>query len=850
MEYTHAKDFLIELANNPQTHGWLKDLIIKIVNNNGTISDTELIGSVRQLKTNAASALALPCTNISNHNTDIRLLSLTHHSGVSALANEQTIVFSNDITLLYGKNGSGKSSYFRILNEIIGGNHQTELRPNIYSDTYTPINIELVYTDDTTTKKLLWDGSERAISPLTQSSVFDSNYTKTFLLKRSADSAIILPYGLHLFSALTTAMDNMKGRLQTEIDAVLKTIPQINVEGLSDDVCRILGQQTYRTNQKQYIQDRYSISAEQTSKLQQLGNQLKALKETNFEDKIKLVNSEHSEYISLYQHFISIQDNIQKYTSQIEDIIEKITVTRKAQEEVKSKIAILSEIGNTNTEEWKSFIEAGNSFINSSNLEKDICPYCRQPIINDAVDIIAAYTTYLSDKSYTTLNELLRVKLQLKHNILELSVNYHISEQFKNLIKDRIDGDKLYSKILNILENFALLKNNLLEALEKERNDKITIPESIVSLLSSLSIICSEYKTKSSKLHEELTKKNKMVADLSEQMKPLIERKMISVQKELFINWFQKMQTVEELKKCQTELSTRNISTLAKTASQILVTENLKTKFKEELDMLGLSKLSVELSDAGASRGQSFIQLKLVNNNSVTDVLSEGEQKGVALALFIAERRMQLASNSPIILDDPVNSLDHFITAKLVERLSALDNQVIIFSHDLLLQTSLVNYRGLHECGNNQISSCVKKNKHLFLYSVKSYGRDRKGVITELKQDNVNNNLNCIKQLLDKIPFTKVEELSIGALLRHTIELMVDEKIFNNQVPIKFHGKKNNIQWDQLKKLNPDAVTIDKLKRLFDRLSGGDLHIGVESSENPIDHDEFESIYRELRNLK
>ena len=88
------------------------------------------------------------------------------------------------------------------------------------------------------------------------------------------------------------------------------------------------------------------------------------------------------------------------------------------------------------------------------------------------------------------------------------------------------------------------------------------------------------------------------------------------------------MHKVNELKKCQTELSTRNISTLAKTASQTLVTENLKSKFQEELDALGLKKLYVELSDAGASRGQSFMQLKLVNNNVVTDVLSEGEQKG------------------------------------------------------------------------------------------------------------------------------------------------------------------------------------------------------------------------------
>lgn len=343
MEYTHAKDFLIELANNPQTHGWLKDLIIKIVNSNETIQDTELKGSVDQLKTNASSVLALPSTNKLNQHTDIRLVSLTHYSGVCALKNKQTIVFSNDITLLYGKNGSGKSSYFKILNEIIGGNHQAEVRSNIYSGKREPINVELVYTVGTDTKKLSWNGTARAINPLARSSVFDSNYTKTFLQKRSADSSIVLPYGLHLFSALTTAMDNMKKILQTEIDTIMNNIPKINIDGLSDDVCAILERPTDCTKQKEYIQDRYDISDDQLSKLEHLENQLKALKETNFEDKIKLAISENSEFLSLYNHLTSIQDRIKTYTSKTKDIIEKITATRKMCEEVKSKIEILSE---------------------------------------------------------------------------------------------------------------------------------------------------------------------------------------------------------------------------------------------------------------------------------------------------------------------------------------------------------------------------------------------------------------------------------------------------------------------------------------------------------------------------
>lgn len=823
MTYTHSKDYLIELANNSQTQGWLKDLIIKIINSNGNISDFELTASVTQLKLNTQSELTIPSINVNSAHPNIRFISLIHHTGVCALAEEQRIDFSNDITLLNGKNGSGKSSYFRILNELIGGNHQTEIRSNIYSDIHKPINIELVYSEGDNVKNLSWDGNSRSISPLNLSSVFDSSYTTTFLQKRSADSAIVLPYGLHLFTALTSAMDNIKSRLQTEIDSILRTLPQINKDGLSEEVVRILTQQTYRTTQKNYIQARYVFTNEQSEKLKLQEEKLKVLKETNFEDKIQLASNEQQQYLLILKHLKETENSLQKLHIESQSLVERISIVRKENEVVKQKISILNEIGNTNSKEWKTFIEAGDAFTRSSTLNENVCPYCRQPIVDNAVNIVTAYATYLSDKSIEELKNLKQEKNTLKQRISTVVTNFTISAQFKVLIYTRNSESELYSKISASLRQLDEQKRILSDAVENEQNSNLLVFDSTNVAISAIETICEEYNNTINNLREKLTKKNQTVSELSFQMKPLIEYKLISSQKDLFVEWFEKIDNVNELKKCQLELSTRSISILARTASQTLVTENLKTKFQEELDALGLKKLSVNLTDAGTSRGQAFMQLKLFNNNSVSDVLSEGEQKGVALALFIAERRMQLSQN-PIILDDPVNSLDHFITAKLVERLSRLGNQIIIFSHNLLLQTSLVNLRGIHECGVNQKSSCGKSTKHLFMYSVTSHNRDKKGVITEKKQDNVANNLKKVQNLLNRTPFSDDCSIMVGAILRHTIELIIDEKIFNNQIPVKFHGRKNTIQWEQLKNLNPDVTMIDKLNGLFSRLSGGDLH--------------------------
>lgn len=848
MEYTHSKDFLIELANDIQTSGWLKDLIVKVINNNGIVSDEDILAISIQLKNNEAGVLPIPSYSAPSVQGDIKFISLTHHNGVCALSKDQKISFSDDITLLYGNNGSGKSSYFRIMNEIIGGNNRTEILPNIYSSERPMIDIELEYSEGGNTKSIKWNGHERSIKPLNLSSVFDTSYTKSFLQKRNAEDSIILPYGLHLFASLSENINKIKGLINSDITQLLNGMPNIDITLLSPENAQIISQKKIRKNQRIAIEKQYIFSAEHQELISRFQNELKELQETNFFDKIKLSKNELSLLSNFENHLNTVKDKINNALTQACKLITNIIEAKRNNEETKNKIAILTEIGNTNSEEWRSFISSGKEYSDKSNIEKNLCPYCRQPILDKAEKIITAYSTYLSDKTINILSDLEKIKEKLKEEINRLEIRYQLSDDLVAILNTECkDITKKY--IEDLLQIFDHEKNLLLLAIKNLNSDNISSFE----VPSTFDIISASIKSACEKLNVSITdftkKENDKVEKIKEiqiAIKPLAENRSIQTQKEAFVIWFERLDKIEELKKCLTELSTRNISTLAKNASNTLITENLKSKFQEELDALGLNRLRVSLYE-NASHGKTFMQIKLSCDNSVTDILSEGEQKGVALALFIAERKMQL-SNNPIILDDPVNSLDHFIIAKLIERLSELDNQLIIFSHNLLLQTSLVSLNNVHVCGVNQISSCKKFNKHLYMYSVMSHGINSKGVIHEMKQDNLKTNLNQIKKILQN----KKDEpdcMRLGSKLRHTIELIIDEKIFAGQIPTKFHGKKNSIPWDELKKLNPDSALIENLKKLFSRLSGGNLHNGIEQSENPTSIEELKDIYNQLAKL-
>lgn len=847
MSHAHAKGYLLEVANKPETEGWLKDLIVKIVNNNGTLSDEDLTDTINQLKNGGQSILPMPLAAPSATGHSIRLVSLKHNRGVCALAENQQIQFSKDITLLYGMNGTGKSSYFRILNEMVGGNRQQRIRSNIYVENNPSIDIELKFEDHNDVHAISWNGTSRAISDLTGISVFDSNYTNSFLEKRSADYAIIHPYGLYLFSSLSEALDKINQLLQSEIYSIMRNLPQINLQDMGDMVTHVISAAQYDKRQKEYIQARYDFFTEKhTEELGQLNTEIKQLRETNYADKIKLGTANQLHYEKLLQLIKTAYEALVERSKQVYQLIDALKTSRQKAEETKAKISILQEIGNTESPEWKLFVKSADIFVHNSNLPDDICPYCRQSLNRRAENIISSYAVFLNDKSLLELEQLEKKKEDFRKTIASIQTEYNLSDYFSNLIKGQ--DEALPILIDKVLLEFSKIKSALLQNLQEETEKPVKMSNEIQKLISTLSDISAKYSELLIDLQQKNEKKEQLLKELKEKQAPLLERKAICEQKDLFKRWFEDMHKIHVMQRLQGKLSTRTVSNLAKIASKELITNNLFRKFQEELKALGLDKLDVTLIESGVSKGNTYMQLKLHNNHEVTDILSEGEQKGVALALFLAERQMEVAKNA-IIMDDPVNSLDHFITSRLVERLVSLNNQIIIFSHHLLLKSSLMNLPGLHECGVNQHASCHKHTRHLFLYKVWDYGRDRKGVVYEDKQDNVANNLNAVKKLLEKQPFQNQDSISAGAQLRHVIELLIDEKVFNGQIPIEFHGRKNNIPWDQLKGINQDVTLIDKLKNLFSRLSGGSLHAGVEQAENPIDFAELESIYNELKGI-
>jgi hypothetical protein len=160
-----------------------------------------------------------------------------------------------------------------------------------------------------------------------------------------------------------------------------------------------------------------------------------------------------------------------------------------------------------------------------------------------------------------------------------------------------------------------------------------------------------------------------------------------------------------------------------------------------------------------------------------SEVLSEGEQRALALAAFFTEVAVTDGSG-PIVIDDPVSSLDRERGLRVAARIVAEANkrQVIVFTHDLIFFNDL--YREADTAG------VYTETVALFADGANAGKIDPAGVIW--KGLNVDKRLKRIKN--DSVAVKKIHQASpaeyevgmknLYGRLRDTYERMVEEIIF------------------------------------------------------------------------
>jgi ABC-type multidrug transport system ATPase subunit len=305
------------------------------------------------------------------------------------------------------------------------------------------------------------------------------------------------------------------------------------------------------------------------------------------------------------------------------------------------------------------------------------------------------------------------------------------------------------------------------------------------------------------------------------------------------------MQIVKILESVSKYFGTDSISRKTTEARNDLIASNFNDIFKRELKSLRRD-IKINMSFKTEKAKPILIQ-DICADYALSDVLSEGEQKAIAMAEFLTEIQLD-RSKATIILDDPVTSLDHKIIDEVARRLVGLskDRQVVLFTHSILLFNSI-----------KQMSELMLFKDLEYKYYETESDMETAGILyesTSLKGDSFKNYKTKINEIIN-LPREERErresDLAIEGYnkLRAAIEVFVEQEMLKNTV--KRYRK--NVAITSLERV--DGALIDKHKNnintVFERCClYTDAHSNPDDVSSKPTLSELKTDYEEIFNIR
>jgi hypothetical protein len=156
------------------------------------------------------------------------------------------------------------------------------------------------------------------------------------------------------------------------------------------------------------------------------------------------------------------------------------------------------------------------------------------------------------------------------------------------------------------------------------------------------------------------------------------------------------LKEVARIDAAMAKTGTQSVSLKVKSFSKELIQAGLEDALNRQLKGLELRDVEV-VPRTRSIKGQAVTGLafKSVSGVALTGVLSQGEQRRLALAMFLAEMEVR-ADSSPLVFDDPTSSVDQEGRRRIARTLLKLgeSRQVIVFTHELSLVRDLQRLEG------------------------------------------------------------------------------------------------------------------------------------------------------------
>jgi ABC-type multidrug transport system ATPase subunit len=684
---------------------WQREALRRLVLN-GELADEDISALAEVCKSghglaDQRDAVPLAKEHVPNQTAGapVSLVSIFHHRGVNALAEDQTLKFGPGLTVVYGDNGAGKTGYIRILKSACRARGPEKILGNVVSGA-TPLApvVAIKYKVGAEPDSREWAGGNED-EFVSRVSVFDTQCAAVYLTEKT--DVAFRPFGLDLFDKLVKACKAVRSKLEYEQRA-LGTNALIAVQAAIPEgtaVAKFLANVSSLTK-PEAVQALAQLSSEEDARLAFLEKSLLDLQANDPEKLIRQLTVRAGRVQALVRHLKEVEASLSD--DALKAVFDARTEGRRKSEEAKRLREATFPKGllqGTGADAWTALWESARRFSQEQAYpdkpfpvveDAAQCVLCQQELDHAAAHRLKQFEGFVASTVERELRQIRDAFARQRKAFADLKTTTEaVDETLKEI---RIEHEAVADAIAAALASNEKRRTAVVSALTEDRDlaaDCTTLVSAIASAEGLSAQIDERIKTLRTSANDQTRKS--MTAEAQE----LRARKLLAAHQQTILDDIERRKKYAAYGLCIDDTKTQAITAKSTAVTKTVVSQKLKKSFQEELVNLSFCHVEVELKELGGADGVFYHKLVLTRAPGVElpKVVSEGEQRCLSIAAFFAE--LSTADDpSGIVFDDPVSSLDfHWrngVARRLVQESKA--RQVVVFTHDLVFLFALQQY--------------------------------------------------------------------------------------------------------------------------------------------------------------
>ncbi|WP_316224461.1 MULTISPECIES: AAA family ATPase [unclassified Bradyrhizobium] len=607
----------------------------------------------------------------------------------------------NGMTIIYGRNGSGKSGFVRIFRTACRTRTDNPAKLKVLADVYGssggPQEAEIIVDLGGGDVVVPWTAGAPASEILLQVAVFDSSAAQLYV--DGGNQIQFLPFGLALPHRLNELCLTLRDKLEAERKPVTDQIALVTVVF---ETPRTTKAQTFYAGLTGKATDAQidaaaTFSPDDEKRVDEL-TRLLAANTASAADVTALstwVKNLASECANLGQAFSDPQ--LDGYRTLKQKAIDARTAAGTKAADLFSSEPLPGVGGETWRRLWLAAREysvtdayAGREFpVLSTPDATETCVLCQQPLSAEASDRIGRFQAFVSGSLAATADQAETAVTQAITSLPQVEIFASKDwatrlEQIRKRNAELADTVTSFKKDVEARRAIALASLQTSEVPPPPLAAAAPVsPHGALQDLSAVLATEAEALAKADQTGER--------AKLETERAELADRKILTAGRDRVIKRRDLLKEDALYATALAEVQTKGITQKANELVDTHLTKIVTDHFEVERKILEITHLKVGLARKSGQTKAAFQTNPGTTLTKLTsEILSEGEQRALALAAFLTEIAVTEGAG-PIVIDDPVSSLDRDRGLKVAARIAAeaQKRQVIIFTHDLIFFNDL-----------------------------------------------------------------------------------------------------------------------------------------------------------------